>query len=529
MIRENLCCREMALRADSIDQRERTVEAIVATESPVRVWDWRAGRAVLEALDLDGVKTPDQVPLLEDHERSITSMIGSVVDFRHEGSEMRARLRFASGSAAADEAWALVSQKHARAVSVGYIVSENEFVKPGQTAGRFTAPPDQPLKVARRWRLHEVSLVPIGADEHALIRSAYQRSDSTMSRDNRENILEVLGSRAVSQMTLPELAVAVLRQRGDELPENDLDLCRTAFASVEGVGALTSMVNGAILDGYRGAGDSLAGVYTVVPLPNYLATELGQISVHPRLEAVGRGQVAPMVSWGVSTNADFRLVRFGAQFVLDEQDFEDTARLSVYQVAMREVGRAARRTLTDLLFSVLLSNPVMADGVPVFDAAHGNLGSGGAGSASITDACAAIAGQVGEGVEGEPVHLSLNPRFLVTGPGQWLTARIVAATSILGDGADLIVRSDSRLGTAGVKNPASGELIAGNGTNFLVAAPAEQAPSLVLGLLDGRAEPRVREFTLDGGGQWGVGFDVSLAAAAGVVDWRPLYWSTGDA
>lgn len=348
-----------------------------------------------------------------------------------------------------------------------------------------------------------------------------------MSRDNRENIVEVLGSRAISQMTFPDLAAAVLRQRGDELPENDLDLCRTAFATVEGAGALTSMVNAAILSGYRSAPDSLAGIYSIVPLPNYLATELAQISVHPRLEAVGRGQVAPTIEWGVSTNASFRLVRFGCQFVIDEQDFEDTARLSVYELALREVGRAARRTLADLLFSVLLSNPTLGDGVPCFDADHGNLGSAALGSAALSSACAAIAGQVGEDSDGVPVHQGLVPRYLVTGPAQWFSGRVAAATSILNDGGDLVVRSDSRLGTSGMENPASGELIAGNGTNFLVAAPGEQAPSLVLGLLDGRESPRVREFTLDRG-QWGVGFDVSLAAAAGIVDWRPLYWSTGE-
>jgi len=342
---------------------------------------------------------------------------------------------------------------------------------------------------------------------------------------SRDNLVDVLGIRTMSQMTFPDLAVAVLRQRGDELPENDSDLCRTAFATVEGAGALASMVNGAVLEGYRGAGDSLAGIYSVVPLPNYLATELAQISVHPRLEAVGRGQVAPMVEWGVSTNASFRLVRFGCQFCIDEQDFEDTARLSVYQVAMREVGRAARRTLADLLYSVLLSNPPMADGAPCFDAAHGNLGSAGF-EPGVTDGCAAIAGQVGADADDVPVHLGLTPRYVVASPQWWANARAVAAKFVLNDGQDLIVRSDSRLGTAGVENPTTGELIAGNGTNFLVAAPGDQAACLVLGLLDGRAEPRIREFTLDRGA-WGLGFDVTLAAAAGIADHRGLYWSTG--
>lgn len=344
---------------------------------------------------------------------------------------------------------------------------------------------------------------------------------------SRENLVESLGSRAVAQMTWPELGAAILRERGERLPENDADLCRAAFATVEGVGVLTNIVNSAILSGYRAAPDSLAGIYRTVDLPNYLQAELATMDVHPRLERVGRGQVAPAASWSVSASTKFRLAKFGVQFVLDQMDFEDTSRLGVYAVALGEVGAAVRRLVSDLLYSVLLSNPVLGDGAALFSTARGNLATAELGSLSLDAGMTAIAGQVGADADGAPVHLGLSGRYLITSPGDAAGARTLARTVLLNDGSDLIVRADSRLGTAGVLNPSTGELLAGNGTNWLLAAPADQAASIVLGLLNGQAEPRVRHFTL-GEGQWGIGFDVSFSCGATAIDGRPLYWSTGQ-
>ncbi len=343
------------------------------------------------------------------------------------------------------------------------------------------------------------------------------------------SVVEYLDARSLGRLSWAELAASILRQRGVELPPNDDDMLRAAFASVEGVSTLTGIANAAILTGFRGAADSLAGVYREVPLPDYTLSELAALSVFPRLERLSRGQVAPAAAWGVS-GTGFRLAKFGVQFVLDEQDFQDFARLAVFQTALGEVGAAVRRLVGDLLYSVLLSNPTLGDGVALFDSSRGNLATGAGstlGATSLDTAMTAIAGQVGADTDGAPVHLGLVPRYLIVAPGDLVGGRTLARTIALGDGSDLVVRTESRMGTAGVLNPLGGELVAGNGTNWLLAAPANQVAGLVLGLLNGQAEPRVRHFELDRG-SWGIGFDISFSCGAAAVDGKPLYWSVGQ-
>jgi hypothetical protein len=90
----------------------------------------------------------------------------------------------------------------------------------------------------------------------------------------------------------------------------------------------------------------------------------------------------------------------------------------------------------------------------------------------------------------------------------------------------LIVRGESRLGSAGVVNPDTDEVVTGTNTNWLLASPAELTPGVVLGTVNGKIEPTIRSFRLDQG-QWGIGFDVQLSLAATVLDPKGLYFATG--
>ena len=108
-----LLTRSLTFRADSVDDAHRSVKAVVATENPVDVYDSLTGRVVSEVLLLGGMTAAAHVPLLLDHYRRITQTIGSVGDLRRDGNNLEARLSFAAGTQAADEAWLLVSQRHA--------------------------------------------------------------------------------------------------------------------------------------------------------------------------------------------------------------------------------------------------------------------------------------------------------------------------------------------------------------------------------------------------------------------------------
>ena len=59
-----LTTRSMQLRAQTIDDDQRSVEATIATDRPVEVWDWERRATVDEVLLIDGARLPSQLPML---------------------------------------------------------------------------------------------------------------------------------------------------------------------------------------------------------------------------------------------------------------------------------------------------------------------------------------------------------------------------------------------------------------------------------------------------------------------------------
>ena len=65
----NLTTRSIQLRASTVNEANRTVEAVIATESRVRVLDRTAWREIEEILLMSGAQLPDQLVLLDAHDR----------------------------------------------------------------------------------------------------------------------------------------------------------------------------------------------------------------------------------------------------------------------------------------------------------------------------------------------------------------------------------------------------------------------------------------------------------------------------
>jgi hypothetical protein len=139
---------------------------------------------------------------------------------------------------------------------------------------------------------------------------------------------------------------------------------------------------------------------------------------------------------------------------------------------------------------------------------------------------AAVAGQLLADAEGDAIHRNLQPRYLLTPPELFGAARRAARDMAAGTD-DLVVRAESRLGTGGVINPRTDSIVTGNATNWMLAAPSDQAAAVAIGSLNGRVEPTIRDYPLEGG-RWGRGVDVFFDVAASVVTPEALYWSTGD-
>lgn len=174
---EGLCTRAADLRPTSINENERTIEAVFATSNPARVFHWDVGRVIEEVLVPRGMQPIEQVPMLEMHNRySLQSVIGSGENPTARGEEIVGTLRFgAELGEDVDGIWQRVRQRHLRFVSAGYEPMEWTDIQPGQSAtvaGRtYTANQNMMLRVTTKWRLREISVVVVPADDMARMRS----------------------------------------------------------------------------------------------------------------------------------------------------------------------------------------------------------------------------------------------------------------------------------------------------------------------------------------------------------------------
>lgn len=160
-------------RPASLNEDDRSVEVLAATEQPTQIYDWGRRMVVDEVLLMSGLTLPAnrQVPLLDTHSRYSTSaVIGSFRQMKVGGEGLTGRAIFSS-VAEAEGPFTKVAEGHLTDFSVGYRVMDSVFVEAGkkETIGgkQFAGP----VKVVTKWQVKELSVCPIGADEMAKARA----------------------------------------------------------------------------------------------------------------------------------------------------------------------------------------------------------------------------------------------------------------------------------------------------------------------------------------------------------------------
>lgn len=174
-VAEGIHVRAAELRPSSINEQERTVRAVFATETPVRVFHWDVGRVIDEVLVARGMEPVDYVPMVEMHNHyRLDAVIGSGEQPAADGGEIVGTLRFGSDLGdQVDAIWRRVVQRHLRNVSAGYDPLEWVDIQPGESRevnGRSYTAGQRMLRVTTCWRLREISMVVIPADQNASIR-----------------------------------------------------------------------------------------------------------------------------------------------------------------------------------------------------------------------------------------------------------------------------------------------------------------------------------------------------------------------
>jgi hypothetical protein len=187
--------RNFSFRAATLNEAERSVEAVIASEAPVPMWDWRAGEHVPEVLLMSGLKMPAtrQIPLLDSHARyDLSDQLGSIRSLRVDGDTLVGRLHFSSLS---EEAWTKVREGHVTDISGGYRIHNKVRVEAGAKTSIKGRTFEGPINVVTEWSIKEGSILPIGADELAKLRGVPHGFNQRFTMDKK--LRELLVSRGM--------------------------------------------------------------------------------------------------------------------------------------------------------------------------------------------------------------------------------------------------------------------------------------------------------------------------------------------
>jgi hypothetical protein len=573
-----LARRDAQARPSSFNPEARTVEAVIATTTPVSRRDERG--EYLEILEVGGadLEAFRGASVLNAHQAhdGVSAIIGTVEAAWREGDQLIARLRL-SGR---EELRSLVEDIGSgiiASVSVGYEVSE---WRDGEVDGQRT-------RTAVKWRPREVSFVPVPADP-----AARTRSIATRAAINRQ--IRALASRAgVSGAVVDDLIdrEATIDEARTAMFENLVTRGRTPLRASTPVttddpavfvravgealycrvaphhppsGVARQYVNMPVPDIAREclhrAGASTIGMYgdalinralhTTSDFPLILADTIGRTlrdayaSAPSGIRQLGREASLPdfrtrarlmLDSTGfellkTSEHGEFRsgtLAEAGESYRLDTYGriFGITRQalvnddLGAFTDLTRRLGQAAAafeaQFLVNLLESGSGSGPRMSDGVMLFDASHGNLADTAGAPSEGTLSAARLAMRKQVGVQGGLI--SVTPRYLLV-PSDLETGSEKLLTTI----------QATRVQDVNVFQNALTLVVEPRLTSptrwYVVAAPAE-IDGLEYAYLAGQPGPQIESqtgFRIDG-----IEMKIRLDYGAGFVDWRGWYSNGG--
>jgi ATP-dependent protease ClpP protease subunit len=221
-----------------------------------------------------------------------------------------------------------------------------------------------------------------------------------------------------------------------------------------------------------------------------------------------RGESIALATYG-------QLIRITRQAIINDD-------LSILGDLPMKMGRAAKRTVGNMVYAILTGNPTMSDSVALFHSTHANLvGSGTALSvASLGVGRAAMRTQKESATIATP--LNITPAFLIVPAALEMSAKQILTSTVDPTAtkgmADNPVRNMSQL-------VVEGRLDAASATAWYLAASPAGFDTIEVAYLDGNDAPYLEQST-----PWttdGVEMKVRIDAAAAPLDYRTLYKNPG--
>lgn len=213
-----------------------------------------------------------------------------------------------------------------------------------------------------------------------------------------------------------------------------------------------------------------------------------------------------------------KLATYGKLFSISRQAIINDDLMAFTEIP-RKMGRAAARTVGDLVFAIINDNPTMSDGTALFHADHNNL----AGSGAAPSAATVGAGRTAMRTQKDgKATLNIPPSFFLVPAALEDTAKVL-----------MMSETDPSKTNSRIPNPVrsaaevvvDARLDASSLTAWYLLADPNRFDTIEVGYLDGVAAPFLDQqegWTIDG-----VEYKVRIDAAAAPLEFRTLYKNAG--
>lgn len=319
---------------------------------------------------------------------------------------------------------------------------------------------------------------------------------------------------AFAGMTLAELARASLSHRGIAISGMDrLGIVGLAFthSSSDFGNLLADVAHKSMLKGHQEAAETFTEWTAIGTLTDFRPSKRVDLSTFPNLDRVAEGAEYKYGTLG-DTGEQIMLATYGKLFSITRQAIINDD-LSALTRVPQLMGRAAIRTVGDLVYAVLTGNPQMSDGKTLFHADHKN---------QLAAAALSIA-NIGKGMQQMRTQkdgkatLDIRPKYL-------LTPVALEPTAI----ALLAAEFDPALVDAKVPNPVRNKLEVisdprlddASATTSFMLADQSMYDTIEVAYLDGNDKPYLEQqqgFTVDG-----AAFKVRIDAGVAPLSWRTI-------
>lgn len=282
---------------------------------------------------------------------------------------------------------------------------------------------------------------------------------------------------------------------------------------------LANVAEKSMLKGYEEAEETFQLWTASGTLSDFKPANRIDLNLFPSLQKVPEGAEYRYATIGERGEV-VQLATYGNLFSITRQAIINDD-LSVFTRVPSRMGRAAIRTVGDLVYAQLTGNPTMSDGVALFHANHKNLAAaGGAPSVTTLDA-ARVAMATQKDRDAKAAALNIRPAYGLLPVALEGTFKVLMASEF-----DPSKTQRTPNSVAGLVTPISdARLDAASATAWYLAGNQNTTDTIEVSYLDGVTTPVLEQ--MEGWKVDGLEFKVRLDAAVKALAWEALYKNPG--